>query len=402
MAHLFLDVDCRGEFWTGAEDDRNYNSSWSTLLPATNSSADHWSFQSAWKLKTIPYVGRLATYSGAGYVVELPSEKSDVISKFSDLQGSDWIDRNTAALFVEFTLYNPNVNLISVVIMVFEFSNVGNILPQYQIFTAKLYSYQNGLEIFSAVCEGFFVIYVIYFTCHEVKKFRVLRRMEYFADTWNYVEVIIIALSYSAIGLFFQRLVSMSSIMEEYRHTKQTKFISFYSAVIWDFIFTYVMAFLAVFVILKVFKMFTFNPRTSLLTDTLQFARKPLASFLLVVAIAAVAFGHCGLLLFGSHLLDYSDFLTTLLTLYNFTLGVSDYVGLGSANPVLGPAFFFLFCFTIHYILLVIFVSILMIGFSTAMSEYRQKEGDIPVTWYLYNHVAMMIGVKKTKDLTML
>ncbi|KAK3100011.1 hypothetical protein FSP39_013442, partial [Pinctada imbricata] len=401
MEHLYKQTPCKEEYWEGDEDERSYNKSWNLPVVSndSNTQPDHWTYQSAWQLKTIAYMGTLATYAGSGFVIELPSDRNNFDQTLQDLQSYHWVDRGSSALFIEFNLYNPNVNLLTVVMILFEFSSTGSVLSSYQLFTTKLYMYQNGLEIFTAVCESFFVLFTLYFTCVEVKHLRKQGRSGYFSDTWSYIEVSIIVLSYSAIGVFAQKMIAISSIMTEYRNAARSSFTNFHTAVIWSFTLSYILAFMVLLVILKLFKILRFNPKTRMLNDTLKFAGKSLFSTLLVIFIVLLAFAQFAVLLFGSKMNDYKDIPSALMALFNFSLGVSDYFGLEAANRVLGPFFFFIFCFLIQYILLVIFVAVLMLAFKKAQQKYKVAKGEKPVTWYIYNYIIRLAGFKKEKNL---
>jgi len=46
-------------------------------------------------------------------------------AKLEEMAASDWLDIRTRAVFVEFTLYNANVNLYGSVIMLIEFLSTG-------------------------------------------------------------------------------------------------------------------------------------------------------------------------------------------------------------------------------------------------------------------------------------
>jgi len=46
-------------------------------------------------------------------------------AKLAEMASSDWLDIRTRAVFVEFTLYNANVNLYGSVIMLIEFLSTG-------------------------------------------------------------------------------------------------------------------------------------------------------------------------------------------------------------------------------------------------------------------------------------
>lgn len=51
-------------------------------------------------------------YPGDGYVYELRGSRNFLRGNLSQLQQLGWIDRKTRAIFVEFSAYNPNINMV--------------------------------------------------------------------------------------------------------------------------------------------------------------------------------------------------------------------------------------------------------------------------------------------------
>ncbi|XP_062612733.1 polycystin-1-like protein 2, partial [Saccostrea cucullata] len=385
-----ISLDCTGEYWVGDEDTGDYNLTWRKPLPnKVKSIPDTWSHQSSWKLKTIPYEGRLATYSGGGYTVILAGNVTQSLSVIHNLQNSDWIDLRTRAVFIEFTTYNANVNLFSVILILFEFSNIGAIFPSYQIFTTKLYGYDNGLEIFTAVCEVFFVIFTLTFSYIEIRKLYYGGRTQYFSDPWSFVEIIQIILSFSVIGLFFQRFVSVSSTLSDY--LTSTEFVSFYTAISWDMILNYVMAFLVALVILKFFKFLKFNARMYLLSQTLSIAKANLIGFSIIIFLVVVGFGHFAVLAFGPSIEGFMDMGKTLITLFRLALGESDFPSLQQANRYLGPVFFFLYIFLVQWTVLVVFIAILNFAIEEAKRNIAEMRNKLEVVDYIYNKIYQLL-----------
>ncbi|VDI55403.1 Hypothetical predicted protein [Mytilus galloprovincialis] len=65
-----LDMKCTSTLNTVNDDNDNYNKSWqiqSQLVTPT----DEWSFQNAWDLESVPYLGERAIYGGGGYLVDM-------------------------------------------------------------------------------------------------------------------------------------------------------------------------------------------------------------------------------------------------------------------------------------------------------------------------------------------
>ena len=59
----------------------------------------------------------------------------------SSLFNHSWIDHQTRAVFAEFTVYNPNINLFTSVQLLTEFPPVGAAVTYTSILTFRLYQY---------------------------------------------------------------------------------------------------------------------------------------------------------------------------------------------------------------------------------------------------------------------
>ena len=89
---------------------------------------------------------------GGGYVYYLlSSNQTLLIEQMNKLQSLRWTDDLTRAVFVELSLYNPHVNLFTMVVLVFEFTPLGNAKVQPHLWTMKLYRSVNDFENTSVV-----------------------------------------------------------------------------------------------------------------------------------------------------------------------------------------------------------------------------------------------------------
>lgn len=306
----------------------------------------------------------------------------------------DWLDERTRAVFLEFTLYNPNADLFSVVIIMFEFSTNGAVLPSHYVFSTKLYHYSSDFEKLVIVCELLFLAFNIAFAYIERRKYKVLGKQEYFKDVWSYVEILQILLSYSAIGLFFQRMVSVNSIMSTFRDSRNNMFVSFYTAISWDMMLSYIMGFLIAVATLKAIKLLKFNRRAYMVGDTLSHAKGLILSFIFMALMFAMAFGHFTVMAFGNWMFDYKDLLSSLMTIFNFSLGVSDLPGLQETNRVLGPIYFVLFVVVMQFCFLTVFVAILNFGISESKAKYLQRKNKFELLHYVKTKVFTVLNIK--------
>lgn len=56
------------------------------------------------------YFGQLATYSGGGFSYYFNSNKDKTLKTLNELHENVWIDRATRAVFLDYTLYTPNID----------------------------------------------------------------------------------------------------------------------------------------------------------------------------------------------------------------------------------------------------------------------------------------------------
>ena len=70
-----LPDDCKGPYSVTEEDTGHYNKSWSKPLTGFENIniSGQWKYRSTWELQTLPHPGKHGTYSGGGYVLELPA-----------------------------------------------------------------------------------------------------------------------------------------------------------------------------------------------------------------------------------------------------------------------------------------------------------------------------------------
>ena len=82
------------------------------MLTLTHS---RWTYQSEKQLKGSSYWGQVSTYGGGGFVqdLEMVSDASTAIAEV--LKDNLWLDRGTRVVFIDFTVYNANINLFCVI-----------------------------------------------------------------------------------------------------------------------------------------------------------------------------------------------------------------------------------------------------------------------------------------------
>ncbi|CAH1781661.1 unnamed protein product, partial [Owenia fusiformis] len=365
---------CTAPFtWTN-EDSSNYGRYWGPQdVPP---SQDIWSYQKASKLNTLPLAGEHRTYSGGGYILELTKSRRGSQNALDGAKTDGWVDERTRVIIVEYTTFNPNTNLFSMCTLMFEFLTTGQIGAFYSILTVKLYSQSNDFVKVMEACEIIFVIILLISTVREVKSVRAHGELKaYFqSDNWKYFELLEILMSYSAIAVFFNRLVIVNDIIAKFHDSKGEGFVSFYPAVFWNYILNYIFAFLMILNVLKLFKMLNFNTRMSMLSNTLMVAGKPLINFFIMLAIIIMAHSHFAILYYGASFEEFSSGMNTIITFLHMLLAEFDAAHIMDYSLLMSIIFIVVFFVSVYLMILNLMLAILDDSFTTVRRIPTERE----------------------------
>ena len=400
----FKDIvpSCSGNYKSSREDKAGYENSWNkpsgnenlcntndgtTLLP------DHWCFTCLSGLITAPYVGWLATYSGGGYSQDFDQNYKATLNRTRELQEHQWIDKYTRAVFVEFTLYNPNVNLFSIVTLIFEISSSGDFNPGTNFLSIRLYNYLGNFQIFVLICQLLFLGFVCVYT-YDSAKVVFGRKKRTLSKAWTVYEIVVVLISWLAVAIYFVAIVFRKRILEEFRK-EPTKFTSFRHSASWQMSLEYVIAALVFMVSLKFIRLFQFNRRMFLLPLTLSNTASALLSYSVVFSIVLLAFSLLFHLMLHAYNSNFVNMLVTIETLLHVLQGKSDVLVKRHQFPVLERLVIFVYMCLMKFILLNIFVVILNDGFSRAQAKTDMEKNAFEFFDFVKGTVNELLGIRR-------
>ena len=401
---MFEDViqNCSGNYEWSDEDKAGYENWWSKPsgnndLCNTESSgtlpSDHWCYTRLSGLITAPYVGRLETYSGGGYSQDFGQNYEASLNLTKILQQHKWIDKYTRAVFVEFTLYNPNVNLFSITTLLFEVSSSGDFNPGTNLLSIRLYNYVGNFQIFVLICQLLFLGFLCVYTYNSAKGiFR--EKWRFFTKAWNFYEFILVVVSWLTFALYFVAIVFRKRILQEFREDP-TKFTSFRHSASWQMSLEYAIAALVFMVSLKFLRLFQFNRRMYLLSLTLSNATYELLSYTVVFAIVLMAFSLLYHLMLQPYNANFVNLVGTMRTLLRVLVGKSDVLVTRHQFPVLERIVIFVYMCLTKFILLNIFIVILNDGFSRARAKNDTQQNAFEFLDFMKSTVSEFLGIRR-------
>jgi hypothetical protein len=377
------DIKCAS---SSSNDRRSYNRSWN--LPSNEiANIDEWTYQSAGALKSTFYIGKRGMYSGGGYTFELkPNESSR--STLVNLTNMSWIDEMTRVIFIEFTLYNPNVNLFSNVIMSVEIASPGNIYTSHKVFTAELYNYVTNIP--KLISEAIFFFVTILFACIEIIKAKEIGLKPYMKGFWNKLSMIQLFLCFTMMSIYFDRIFSAEDILKLYRK-KTESFLSFNIVIILDFITVYVMAMLVAVTMIKFMKVLTLNSKLKHLISVAMYANKQLTYFFLMFSIILIAFSCCGNLLFGAQIDNFKSIVDSFMSLIQYSVSIANYHMFIDVEPVFGAIFLFLYIFIVVFCFMKVFTVIILDAFTSLRKDGIDDSGNEKLFEYISNYIRRML-----------
>lgn len=73
-----------------------------------------WVYTPGSEMNASSYRGQVSQYGGGGYYQDLSRTKEDSAIQLQFLKDHLWLDRGTRAVFLDFSVYNGNINLFCI------------------------------------------------------------------------------------------------------------------------------------------------------------------------------------------------------------------------------------------------------------------------------------------------
>ena len=350
---------------------------------------ERWRHQSMVDLRGFPYWGTLAMYSGSGYVANLGYGPTSAYTVVADLHSNGWIDIQTRAVFVEFTVYNANTNLFGVLSYFLEFGPSSSAVTRSQYQAARFYLHLNGAQTLSHVLVIFFMLYFLYREGKLVYK----ERLAYFKGFWNWVEVILIISEFLLIVLFLARLYEVDRNILQLRENPND-YVGFQYAADADELMTYVIGILVFFYTLRFLRLLRFNKNFLVIGKTLSRVSSPILSFCLPFISGFFAFALLAFRMFGTELEDYSSFVRTMVTQLSMALGDFDFEAIFMVNPTVATLYFFSFIGLNVMVLMNMFIAIINDSYAEIQDETSEIENELEIIEYVTANVTGFVSSK--------
>uniref|UniRef100_A0A1A7WAE6 Polycystin-2 n=3 Tax=Iconisemion striatum TaxID=60296 RepID=A0A1A7WAE6_9TELE len=356
-----------------------------------------WVYTTEREMNGSSYWGHVSKYGGGGYYQDLFRTKEESASQLQFLKDHLWLDRGTRAVFLDFSVYNRNINLFCVARLLVEFPATGGVVTSWQFQTVRLIRYVSSWDYFVGVCEVAFCLFILYYVVEEVLEIHI-HRLHYFKSMWNCLDVLIVALSVVAIVMNITRTAMarnlLSGLLENY--TAHPRFEPLANLQVY---FNNMAAAIVFFSWVKLFKFINFNKTMNQLSSTMSRCAKDLVGFAIMFFIIFLAYAQLAYLVFGTQVNDFSSFQASILTQFRILLRDFNFSEIQEENPVLLPIYFTTFVVFIVFILMNMFLAIINDTYSEVKADMSQQRSEMEMTDLIKkgcNKALMKLRLKKT------
>ncbi|XP_067867286.1 polycystin-1-like protein 1 isoform X2 [Heterodontus francisci] len=317
------------------------------------------------------WCGRFNCYRGRGSIISLGRTRHEAYATLLTLKETEWIDKNTRAVMVEFTLYNPPTNLFTTVSLLAEFPPLGGVLPSANIESVSIYQKNSVLDYFIMAFELLFLVLILLHLYFQLCRMTRRGILSYWQEPWNWLEIglVVISLFYYVYYVFYFLLVVDVIDHLHSGYFKAFVDMSFISAWIQVKRFLHGLIVFLLFIksihLLRVSKLMA--PCATMLRLTYSNLMLPVLCGIIVV----VAYSCLGNLLFLSESYSFTTILRAFQTVLMYFMGMSEMKTLSTLyklNQLSIAAYYGTF-----FIIMAILWAGLFIGILTSMAEEAKK-----------------------------
>lgn len=385
---------CVGEYSILNEDTSYYLPGWKEPGNLTSDACPiPWRYQTSWELDGIPFWGHKAVYNGGGFTADLGYEMWQAADVVSTLKKHNWLDEFSRAVMVEFTIFDPQVNLFSMVTYAVEITGTGSGASFVKVDTFKLYLHLGPSKMLLILCEVLSILICLILTFYIFKRVK-NEGLKYFKNKWNLLESAQLGLCYAAVVLFIVRLTFTAKAIQKLQENPFL-FVSFQYIAKWHEVNVYVIGIIVFIATMKFLRLLKFNRHIAILSRTISNCLKDVAIIGFQALLVFTAFSIVAYVTFGTTLEDFSTYILTLQSQLTMMLGKGYFSEMSRADPVLGPLYFTFFVFAMMFFLLNMFVAVIADTYADESTEVDPDSEEFVMAGFMMDRLRSLFSREK-------
>ncbi|CAH1250637.1 PKD1L3 [Branchiostoma lanceolatum] len=328
---------------------------------------------------------------------DVPLGHDSAVSFFHVLKENNFIDKYTKSVTIALNFYNPSLKLFSVVNMIIDRSGVGHLLPRASITSFKLFQYESDADYKDLLVHILFTLVLAVMVYKELKAMK-NTGWKYFTSKWNALVCISLIGTATTISVFIKRYLVASETLEMVAKSKGElgfeRFVDLQTAAYWDACFNHILGLVVFINTISLLRVVRFSEPIGKLLALPGVMKGELISFVVVAAVAFMAFISSGFLIFGSEMESYTDLYHTAFALFEMMLGRFFAQDMLDSNPLTGPIFFSTFMICIFILLMNFLMTIICDAISADVDVNHDRE----LADHMWKSFGAMFGFHSTPN----
>ena len=328
-------------------------------------------------LRHSPYwsVGAQQFFGYGGHTIVLNA--SNPQAQLLELKRTTWLDRNTRGVWVEFTLYTPDVDILSICQIATIYSPAGDLIPEYHWYHVAM---RDVMFMFDTYDNAFYTVNLMLLNVYVIVKFAYELFVVYgfaghwsfyFRDAYRLIEFVNLLCFFITVVLRLAIRQEFAPLMKDFSRANEVYFdtIHLRDLCLWC---DRVNAINAILSVMKFFKYVRFSKTLTLPVDVLMLSMTRMAVLSVVIGILLVGYAISFDMMFGFTIAGYRTFTESLLTLVKCVFGDFSFGELLAANRYMGPLLLISFWMIIYLIVLSMFFSMVS-GAQDEIVEFNES-----------------------------
>ncbi|XP_023298662.2 polycystic kidney disease protein 1-like 3 [Lucilia cuprina] len=317
-----------------------------------------------------------------GYVALLARDHKNNDKILNYLKDHNWLDASTAAVFIDFTLYNADSNMFTICSILVEQTPFGDLVWQIRVDSAELLWNMNEITWWWWLLIIMYTFQLLQFC--QVMVIRSWFMPGFFKSAWNWVDLVIVILNVILLIFVIIREYYVLYVMKTFVLANKLEYVDFRVACVFDYTATVTLGLLICLASIRIWKILQFSSIFRIFNRTLYTSTVPLISTVLVIHIFISAVGLAAQILNGSYTENFSRYLKSVTSIMSFSFGFNSRSSpndLSHGGGVLGFILYLILMFVVAIFLINMFITLICDHFSNAREERDQESPDKLTYW---------------------
>ncbi|GMH82829.1 hypothetical protein TrVE_jg2135 [Triparma verrucosa] len=369
---------CHAKFLPNREDMEDFKANLGALEPGVE-------WQSEGDLGTGNFYSHVTKqiYEGSGFEYFFDVTASDTAETWQTLYDTTWVDFGTRMVSIDFTIYNPAIDLLVWGTHVVEFMPSGDVIPTFHFRVFDEWKYlrvwdgddTDGSVGALLVVELILYAYVVSYMWEEFREMFYWGPKEYFQSWMNIAELLNLLVFFNTAAFRFLAFQEIGVLAESF--ADDDSFLDMRTFGTYSQVAMNLLACNALMSYCKVFKYLKFHRGITQFVETIYEATFEVTVFLTVLLVIIVSYGLSFHIAFGHVSRSYMDFAEALFTMFKSTMGqftIREIETVNSSGRYLGPFLFLSFIMVNLFVVLSMLYAMVRLSYRHVRDQMLNEE----------------------------